>query len=273
VSLYKRIFGSEFHDPNAGDFKVDPAIMVRQSVLSSIADERAELIRTVSAADRARADQYFTNVREMEQQLDLMMQKPAPLEACIVPKEPSRTELGPVWDMAAKNHDQMAKLLIMALACNQTRVFNLALSNAASNLRRPGTAMSFHELTHEEPVDEALGYQPQANFFMDKSMEMFASFLQMMDGVKEGNGTLLDHSLVLATSDSNEARVHSIESLPIIVAGSAGGKWQSGQHINGKGDPSSRVGLTIQQVLGMPIGTWGLGAMQTSRPITEVIAT
>ena len=57
-----------------------------------------------------------------------------------------------------------------------------------------------------------------------------------------------------------------------IVAGSAGGKWRSGQHIAGKGDPSSRVGLTIQQALGLPVSSWGAGAMQASKPIGEVLA-
>ena len=56
-------------------------------------------------------------------------------------------------------------------------------------------------------------------------METFATLLKMMDSVKEGNGTLLDHSLVLATSESNYAKLHSIDSLPIMVAGNAGGKW------------------------------------------------
>lgn len=77
---------------------------------------------------------------------------------------------------------------------------------------------------------------------------------------------------LLATSDSNDARVHSIDSLPIMVAGGAGGKWKQGMHIVGKGDPTSCVGLTIQQVLGLPVGSWGSGAMQTSRPISEVMA-
>ena len=271
INLYKRIFGPEFQDPNSGDFKPDPVIMLRQSVLSSIKDERDKLMRTVSANDRARADQYFTTIRDMEQQLGLMLEKPLPAEACSVPKAPAKTELGPVWDMAAKNHSLLAQLVVMALACNQTRVFNLALSSAASNLRKPGVAESFHELTHVEPVDPTLGYQPTAGFFMDRTMETFASFLQIMESVQEGNGTLLDHSLILATSDSNEARVHSIESLPIMVAGTAGGKWRSGLHIAGKGDPCSRVGLTIQQVLGMPVGSWGVGAMQTSRPVSDVI--
>src|SRR4029077_12092416 len=145
------------------------------------------------------------------------------------------------------------------------------LSTAASNLRRPGSAISFHELTHEEPVDEKLGYQPNSTYFMERSMEAFASMLKKLDSVKEGDGTLLDHSLVLASSESNYAKLHSIDSLPILVAGTAGGKWRSGLHIAGKGDPSSRVGLTIQQVLGMPVSSWGDGAMQTSKTISEVV--
>lgn len=103
-------------------------------------------------------------------------------------------------------------------------------------------------------------------------METFASLLKLMDGVKEGAGTLLDHSLVLATSESNYAKIHSLDALPIMVAGSGGGKWKSGQHIAGKGDPSSRVGLTIQQALGMSVSSWGTGSMQTSRAIGEVLA-
>jgi hypothetical protein len=271
VKLYQRIFGPEFQDPNAASFTPDPAIMLRQSVLSSMKDERDELLRSVGAADKERVDQYFTSVRELEQQLGNMLEKPAPAEACVVGTEPGATELGPTWDVAAKNHDLLARLTVMALACNQTRVFNVALSTAASNLRRAGEAIAFHELTHEEPIDEQLGYQPKSTFFMERSMETFASLLKMMDEVKEGDGTLLDHSLVLATSESNYAKIHSLDSLPIMVAGQGSGKWKSGQHIAGKGDPSSRVGLTIQQALGMSVGTWGAEAMQTSRAIGEVL--
>src|SRR5262245_46464570 len=72
IQLYKRIFGPEFKDPNAAEFKPDPTIMLRQSALSAVKDERDALLRTVGAADRARVDQYFTSVRELEQQLGLM---------------------------------------------------------------------------------------------------------------------------------------------------------------------------------------------------------
>lgn len=272
VQLYRRLFGTGFQDPNKGEFKPDPAIMARQSVLSSVKEEREDLMRSLGAADRQRMDQYFTSVRQMEQQLGHMLEKPAPAEACVVAKEPGQAALGPTWDVATRTHDILAQMLVMALACNQSRVFNMALSNAGSNLRKPGDPVSFHELTHEEPVDEKLGYQPRATFFIERSMETFANLLKHMDGIKEGAGTLLDNSLVLATSESNFAKIHSVDNLPILVAGKAGGKWKSGQHISGNGDPSSRVGLTIQQALGMPVTSWGLDGMQATRAITEVLA-
>jgi hypothetical protein len=271
VNLYKRLFGAEFQDPNTAEFTPDPAIMLRQSVLSSVKEDRDDLLAVLGSADRQRVDQYFTSVRQVEQQLGAMLEKPAPAEACSVGKEPAAGELGATWEVAAKTHDLLGELVVMALACNQTRVFNLALSNAGSNLRKDGDPVSFHELTHEEPVDDKLGYQPKSTFFIERSMETFASMLKMMDGVKEGAGTLLDHSLVLATSESNFAKIHSVDSLPIMVAGTAGGKWKSGQHISGNGDPSSRVGLTIQQTLGVPVSNWGEGAMRVSKPISEVM--
>lgn len=272
IQLYRRIFGPEFRDPNKADFTPDPNVMLRQSVLSSVKDERDDLMRSLGSADKQRIDQYFTSVRQVEQQLGQLLEKPAPAEACILTKEPGKSELGPTWDVATRTHEMLAQLLVMALACNQTRVFNMALSSAASNLRKAGDPVAFHELTHEEPVDEKLGFQPKATFFIERSMETFATMLKLMDSVKEGAGTLLDNSLVLATSESNFAKIHSVNNLPIMVAGSAGGRWKSGQHISGNGDASSRVGLTIQQALGMPVTSWGDGAMQTSKPISEVLA-
>lgn len=271
VSLYTRLFGAGFQDPNSGVFKPDPAIMTQQSVLSAVKEDREELLRNVGAADRARLDQYFTSLREYEQQLAVQLQPPAPAEACRIPKKPADLQPGTTWEDATKMHDALTDLLVMALACNQTRVFHVALSAAVSNLRRAGQSVALHELTHEEPIDPQLGYQVQATYFLERSMGVYASLLTKMDAVKEGDGTLLDHSLILALSESNLAKLHTLASLPMIVAGSAGGKWKPGQHIDGKGDTTSRVGLTLQQAMGMPVGQWGTGANATSKSITEVI--
>lgn len=273
IKLYQRLFGPGFQDPNAAEFTPDPTIMLRKSVLSSITDERKKLLRTVGTEDRIRVDRYFSSLRDMENQLAMALEKPEPLEACSIPQSPRKQDTGPVWEVAQGNHRVLGQLLVNALACNQTQVFNLAFTSATSNLRKQGATMAHHNLTHVDPYDEKLGYQPEAAFFIEGCMQEFAAFLDMMDAVKEGDGTLLDHTVVLATSDTNSAKVHSIDSLPIMVAGSANGRLRPGQHVRGKGDPSSRVGLTIQQALGMPVSSWGVEAMETSNPVSELFAT
>jgi hypothetical protein len=272
VSLYTRLFGPGFQDPNAATFKPDPEVMVQQSVLSAVADSRADLMKRVGAADRARLDEYFTSVRDIEHQLEVQLQPPGRADACLVPKKPDDLPPGTTWESATAMHDKLTDLLVMALACNQTRVFHVALSAAVSNLRKAGQSVALHELTHEEPIDNKLGYQIEATFFLERCMGIYASLLRKMDAVKEGDGTLLDHSLILGFSESNLAKLHTLESLPLIVAGSAGGRWKPGQHIAGKGDTVARVGLTLQQAMGMPVGSWGTGANATSKSIGEVLA-
>src|ERR1700760_268673 len=69
LSLYTRLFGAGFQDPSRADWKPDPQIMLQQSVLSVVADDRKRVTNRLGAADNARLDQYFTSVREAEQQI------------------------------------------------------------------------------------------------------------------------------------------------------------------------------------------------------------
>jgi hypothetical protein len=103
-------------------------------------------------------------------------------------------------------------------------------------------------------------------------MEFYAMLIKALDEVKEGDGTLLDHSLVLAYTDTSFAKLHALDGIPMLLAGSAGGRLKTGYHINGTGEPVSRVGLTIQQAMGMPVDSWGKGSMATKKPITELLA-
>src|SRR5205085_295745 len=99
-------------------------------------------------------------------------------DACVVPKAPAAMALGTTWEDANAMHDRLTDLLVMALACNQTRVFHVALSAAVSNLRKAGQSVALHELTHEEPIDAKLGYQIEATYFLERSMAVYASLLK-----------------------------------------------------------------------------------------------
>jgi hypothetical protein len=271
AALYARIFGPEFKDPNAADFKPDPQVMARQSVLSAVKEQRDDLAKTLGAADKARLDEYFSSLRQIEQQLDLELQKPAPMEACAKPEEAKEMNPGTEIETVAGNHKLFAKLLAHALACGQTRVINVTFNDATSSLRKAGSSMSHHVFTHEESIDPQLGYQPNVTSFIMNISQGLGTMVGALDSIKEGDGTLLDRMLLMATTDTGYAKVHSLDNMPLITAGRAGGRMKTGIHVVAKGDPATRLGLTAQQAVGVPINSWGTDSMQTSKTFTEVM--
>jgi hypothetical protein len=271
LGLYTRIFGPGFADPNAGEFTPDPDVLLRKSALSIVAEDRKRIEKQLGQADRARLDQYFTALRQLELQLELQTQKPPPLEACRIPDAPVDYSLDTEIDNVMANHALMAQTLALALACDQTRVFNMQFSDRASSLRMPGSTDTHHTLTHEEPRDPELGYQPKATVFVQKSMEAWTVFAQTLHAVPEGDGTLLDNCLVMAHSETSEANTHSVVGLPFMTAGRAGGRVKTGLHVSGIGETTSRVGLTMQQAMGLNIGQWGTDQNRTDRPISDIL--
>src|SRR5499426_1450592 len=119
LSLYMRLFGPGFQDPNSDDWKPDPLIMRRQSVLSAVKDQRQALMAGVGRADQIKLDQYFTSLRDMENQLAIQLQKPEKCETCVVPGAPKEMQRSASVDTVRANTSAMAKLLGMGLACSQ----------------------------------------------------------------------------------------------------------------------------------------------------------
>jgi Protein of unknown function (DUF1552) len=271
-ALYTRIFGAGFKDPNSASFTPDPLVMARRSVLSSVTEQRQALERVVGAADKQKLEQYYTSIRSLENQLDVELTKPEPLQSCLVPKSVADLPVNAEIEHVILNHKLMSDLLVMALACDQTRVFNMMFNNGASSLTRIGSTITHHQLTHEEVLDNRLGYQPEATYFLTKIMEAWAGFVGALDSIKEGDRTLLDNTLVFAHSETEFAKFHTIDNIPMMTAGSAGGRLKTGIYVDGAGTPVSRVGLTLQQVMGVPLDRWGTKSMETNKAIGEIVA-
>ena len=271
AALYSRIFGPEFKDPNAAAFTPDAMALARKSVLSAVAEDRKAFTARLGAADRARMDEYFTSVRQIENQLEIELSKPAPLEACSRPGKFTEGQLGNTTELVEPNTKLFGQLLAHALTCYQTRVINVHLG-IHSAIRKTGGALAWHSLTHEEPTDEKLGYQPQVVWFINWANQNFASFLSILESTREGPGSLLDRLALLWITDHGDARIHSVDNVPIITVGNAGGHLKSGYHFSAPGDPSTRVGLTLQQVFGIPVNSWGLLSNTTSKTFTEIMA-
>ena len=271
LELYRRIYGDGFIDPNQADFSPNPEVMVRHSVLSAVTEQRQKLMNSVSSDDRSRLDEYFSSLRDVEQKLAFELERPAPLPACSIPSMDVE-EIGTMVAQVQHTHKQFATLLSHALACGQTRIFHVTLGNAFSTLRLPGEPSAYHALTHEEPIDPELGYQPKCKVIGEQCMGFFVELLQALDSIQEGEGTLLDRSLVYAFTDHGEARLHSMKNLPVFTAGSAGGRLKTGLHISAEGDAATRVGFTIQKALGVVTNKWGVESNEVSTPFSEVLA-
>jgi hypothetical protein len=271
LALYTRLFGEGFQDPNSDDWKPDQNIMLRKSVLSAVKDERAALFAQAGHDDRIKLDQYFTSVRELEEQLSIELRRPAKAEACKIPPPPPEARKSGQIDKVNGNNKLMAELMAMALACNQTKVFSVVHTSATSETYLPGDSNIYHLHTHDEPVDTELGYQVISSKLAELAFRGYSDFLRALDAIKEGDGTLLDHSLVLGFSDTGYAKIHSTDNIPLFLAGGANGRHKGGMHVVGNGDPVSRVSLTTQQLVGMSVGEFGISSMKTSKTVSEVM--
>ena len=273
LNFYTRLFGPDFQDPNAKDFKADPRIMVRKSVVSGVIDELHQMNKEIGYEDKQRLDQYLTGLRSLENQLSLRLKKPEPIASCIAPKAlTSEPDLGTEASVMKVRHAMMTDLMVMAVACDQTRVFNMNWSSASSNTSKEGYEKPHHTTTHEEPVDEKLGYQPNCSWFARRSFEAWAYYVEAFSKIKEGDGTLLDNVLIYALTDVGFARIHSLDGLPAMTAGRAGGKVKTGLHIPMDSATTSRIGYTAQRVMGLEVPSWGARSNNTSKEISEILA-
>lgn len=273
VQFYARLFGPDFNDPNAKEFRPSPRVMSRKSALSAVMEEINWLDKRVGAEDRARLDQYFTGLRHLEKQFDQQLTKPEPIEACKLGAAPTEADakMGNESPLVVHRHKLLAELLAMAVACDQTRVVNMAYCDMNSNTIKPGYEKPHHTTTHEEPIDEKLGYQPNCSWFARRCIEGFATFVETFSNIKEGGGTLLDNMLIVADTDVGDARTHSLDGMPAFTAGRAGGKIKTGLHIDMKGTAIARLNFTALRTMGVEVEKFGDKSNQTSDAVGEIL--
>lgn len=272
VAFYQRMFGPQFQDPNSPTFTPNPRIMAEKSVLSGVMEQSASLKRDLGSEDRIRLDQYFSGLRDMENQLAYFLEKPEPRPACYAPGAiTEEISQGLAQELVTERHKLMSQILVMAIACDQSRVFNMSYSNSFAATVREGYEKTHHTETHEELADTELGYQPVVSWYTRQAMSAWAYFVEQLANFPEGDGTLLDNSVVFAHSDQSFAKIHSIEGIPMFTAGTAGGKLKTGLHIDGKLSPGTRLPFTLQRVMGIEVDAWGSGANRASTDISEIL--
>lgn len=253
--LFERIFGAGFREPGEGGV-VDPSLGLRRSVLDVVMDDAARVRGRLGAADQVRLDDHLDGVRQLEQRLARLQEDPPDLASCSRPGAPleSYPDVDGRPQLSAVNR-AMSDLLAMAFACDQTRVFAHFLTEPVSDALFPGASTGHHLLTHNEP-----GSQPEVHEITVQVMEELAYLIARLDSIPEGDGTVLDHMALMATSEVSLGRTHSIDDIPLIVAGSCCGALRTGFHARSlSGESASKVHFSILRALGVSVTSFGQG--------------
>ncbi len=266
--FFERLFGAGFRLPGE-DTEVDPTLALRRSVLDSVMGQQARLRATLGASDRRRLDQHLESVRELELRLARLELDPPDYEACALPEMPPETYPDDSRGRpdVRRTNLAFARLHAMALACDQTRVVAHVLSPSVSDtvfavddIELSGVLRGHHDLTHNEPLDDGsgMGMMWRTNEVVKYVMGRLGDFIKELRAIPEGDGTLLDNSIVLASSDCSNPRLHLLTDYPVLLFGRGGGKIRTGMHYRSAGDNAARICLTVARAMGLRLPSIGM---------------
>lgn len=220
----------------------------RRSVLDVLAGELTGLQSKVGSADKRKIEAHLAAVREIETRL-----QSSPI-ACSGPT------LAPEVDSNASSNtpvvmDAMVSLMAASLSCGLTRFasmqYRLGENDGGYLYDWLGlTTLEHHLLTHEGDANQAA--RADLTKIYTWYSEMFATFLDKLDAVPEGNGSMLDNSLVVWGSELGKGNSHSFDNVPFVVAGGAGGKLTTGRYLQYQGVAHNRLLVSMAQLLGLP---------------------
>jgi hypothetical protein len=241
--VFERLFGE--------GGKIDPAAAADretadQSSLDTVTERIAELKLRLGPSDRRKLDEYLESIRDIERRIKVAMEK-NPVDL------PEMARPAGIPDSWPEHVKIMFDLQALALQADLTRVWTFMMAREASSMTFPhlGITMGHHEISHHNFESDKL--EALAKINVDQS-NLFAYFLAKLEGIKEGNSTLLDHSLIMYGSDLSVPTVHSQHNLPIILAGGASGRIAGGRYIVFPGDltPLTNLYLTMLDKVGVP---------------------
>ena len=233
-----------------------------RSILDWITQDMSRLRNTLGTADRARLSDYLEDIREIERRIQRVEAQNSTGEQRELPGAP----VG-VPDSFEEHIKLMFDLQAVAFASDITRVFAFKLGRDASNrvFAESGVTTGFHSASHHGDREERVTAFARINRY---HMTMMPYFLDKLRRTPDGDGTLLDNTLVLYGSPMGNSNVHNHKRCPLFLAGHAGGKLKGGLHIKAAdGTPMANAFLTVNQMLGLEMEKFGdsTGAMDLNQ--------
>ncbi len=243
--LFYRLFGQ-------GDTAEEREAIIAQtgSLLDLVSESATSLRADIGATDRVRVEEYLDSVREIERQVQILADQD--LSEIDLPDAPAGVPQD--WE---EHINMMFDLTVLAYRADLTRVVSFMVAAEISMLtyNQIGISEAFHPLSHHQNNASKLERLARLQAYHS---ELFARFLDRLHSTPDGDGSLLDHSILLYGSNMSDSNLHNANPLPSAVFGKGFGRIRGGQHIVTEPDtPLANLLLTLLERGGIEVYSIG----------------
>lgn len=246
-AVFERLFG----DSSSTDPKVRLArIRKEKSLLDSVTEATARMMRTVGAEDRSRLTEYLDGMRDVERRIQMAEQQTSR-------EIPSVERPSGIPAQFADHVKLMFDLQLLAFQTDMTRVITFMMGPEQSNrtFQEIGIADVHHSLSHHQNDPEKLEKIFRINTYHS---ELFAYYLDKLRATPDVDGSLLDNMIVMYGSSMSDGNDHLLQNLPLVLIGGGSGKLKGGQHLRFPDEtPVSNLYLTLLDKLDVPVEKFG----------------
>ncbi len=221
-----------------------------ESVLDLVKSDLADLQGGLGAADRARLDEYLSHVREVERRIQLTEQRADSHLA--IPAAP----VG-VPESFEEHVTILYELLALAYEADLTRVFTFMTAREVSQRTYPqiGVTEPHHSISHHGNKPEKIAGHAKINNY---HVGLFAKFIERLRSTPDGDGSLLDHALIMYGSGMSNGNGHTPSPLPFAMVGGLNGKMKGNRHVVLPEQPSANAMLTLAHLYEVPMTAFGV---------------
>jgi hypothetical protein len=246
-AVFERLFG----DSDSTDPAVRRArIQKDRSILDSVTEAAARLMRTVGPGDRARLGEYLEGMRDVERRIQRAEEQSAR-------ELPTVNRPGGIPGSFEEHAKLMFDLQVLAFQTDLTRMITFMLGPEQSNRPYPeiGVPDVHHGLSHHLHDPQKLAKIAQIDAY---HITMVRYYLEKLQATRDGDGSLLDHLTVLFGCSMSDGNDHLLQNLPIVLAGGSNGRLKGGRHVRyPKGTPISNLYLTLLNATGVSLDSFG----------------
>ncbi len=214
------------------------------SILDSVMQETSRLEQSLGPGDRAKLSEYLDSVREIEQRIQNAETQGA--QSIDLPERP--VDIPPTFEEHTK---LMFDLQLLAFRADVTRVFTLIMARELSPRTYPniGVPEQHHPVSHHRDDPELIAKKAKIDTY---HVQLLTYFLEKMQSTPDGDGSLLDHSVILYGGGMGNGNLHRHANLPCLLAGSLNGRFQTGRHLEyPENTPMANLLLTILDAVGV----------------------